>query len=491
MSGNLLSKLIETLTKSEKKHFRRFARMSGSDPDYLKLFDEIQGGKDPLSFSGTDLVNKKGYLKANLLKSLAYQSDSHEKQGFEFLDSIRRLKEKGLYKLASKEIRKAKGWAKKHEEFEVWLKLVRWEIEMGGTSEGLVKEEIEIISLQDNLLEYHKLKARTRAALSEYHTPDPKISMVRSILTSKYLEDESCAKSIRAKQDFYWIKKTCFLLLENFKAAESFSWKLIGIYEEQAKQKHISDTILIRELGDLWKLTTKTENKDLNDEVSRKINSFRGSSLEAEAFYYDRFVLSEFIVAFEVGNFDRCLKYSITIENKLPEIEQVLGERKKQRIQYFLAYFYFLIGDFIQAQKWIRKIILRKKADVLLPIMDLSNLLNLVILYEVGDIDLLESKLRSISRQFRINPPKFKYFEEIVILFKRLSRVPLESHIEEISKSLIRMNEMKEEPFESKAFRSFDLTIWMESKQLKLSANQVIKNRNSTAKGRLVDSRPG
>ena len=491
MSGNLLSKLIETLTKSEKKHFRRFARMSGSDPDYLKLFDEIQAGKDPLSFSGTDLVNKKGYLKTNLLKSLAYQSDSLEKQGFEFLDSIRSLKEKGLYKLATKEIRKAKAWAKKHEEFEVWLKLVRWEIEMGGSTEKLIKEEMEIIGLQENLLEYQKLKARTRAALSEYHTPDPKISMAGRILTSEYLEDESCAKSKQAKQDFYWTKKTCFILLENFKAAESFSWKLIGIYEKQVQQNYISETILIKELGDLWKLTIKAGNKDLNDEVSRKIYSFRGSSLEADAFYFDRFVFSEFIFDLEAGNFEKCLTDSITIEKKLPEIEQVIGESKKQHIQYSLAYFHFLRGDYINAQKWIRKLILRKKADVLLPIMDLSTLLNLVILYEVNDIDLLESRLRSISRQFRANPPKFEYFSEIVTVFKKLSNSPIKSHIHEISNSLIRMNKMKEDPFQSKAFRSFDLTIWMESKQLKLSPQQIIKNRISTSNGSIVESRLG
>src|ERR1700741_2127839 len=109
-----LGKLINSLTKSEKRYFRMFSDMQSGEKSYLKLFDAIEklgdwdDNKLKKAFAGEDFVKRlpsvKNYLGTQILRTLRviYSGETAEFQVKEMIDYVAIMYEKRLFRHCTK-----------------------------------------------------------------------------------------------------------------------------------------------------------------------------------------------------------------------------------------------------------------------------------------------------------------------------------------------------------------------------------------------------
>src|SRR5262249_22023869 len=109
-----LVRLVNALTKSEKRYFKMFTDLQGGEKSYIKLFDAIDklGDCDDEKlkemFPREDFIKRlpavKNYLYSNILKSLRviYSGETVDSQLKGMLDDVTILYEKRLYRQCGK-----------------------------------------------------------------------------------------------------------------------------------------------------------------------------------------------------------------------------------------------------------------------------------------------------------------------------------------------------------------------------------------------------
>lgn len=124
-----LFELVKSLSKTEKRYFKRFATLHGeSDKDYIRLFDDLLKlstfyeadlkGAYSKSYSGNFGMLKE-LLFQQVMKSLTvyHASSSIELELVAIISEIKILQKKGLLAIASKKVAKGIKLCKEHERF--------------------------------------------------------------------------------------------------------------------------------------------------------------------------------------------------------------------------------------------------------------------------------------------------------------------------------------------------------------------------------------
>lgn len=131
--------LIRSLGKNEKRHFRLFSSSTGESPNYLRLFDAIDGQERydeaaiRAQFEGEKFIRQltttKNYLRNLILKSLRnyHSAISRSAELRDILRNVEILYHKGLFRLCRSEIGRGKRIAEACEDFTALYELRTWE----------------------------------------------------------------------------------------------------------------------------------------------------------------------------------------------------------------------------------------------------------------------------------------------------------------------------------------------------------------------------
>jgi hypothetical protein len=119
-----------------------------------------------------------------------------------------------------------------------------------------------------------------------------------------------------------------------------------------------------------------------------------------------------------MGEFGMGIENLIEIERELKEFGKNLIKEDKLYFFYLIAYGYFGAGKYDDALVWINRILNDRDVDRNSNLYTKSKILNLIIHYELGNLDLLDYLIRSAHRFF--NKHNFSGQEEkIVVQFLR------------------------------------------------------------------------
>ena len=218
-----LHKLIQTMSKSEKRYFKRHAQIGKkSPPKYVQLFDLLNKQET----YDEQAVKKKGFTSddKNVLSEKVMDAihimQLHKSVDAELrllLDYFSILYTKRHWQLLGKYIRKAKQIAKENERFSVLLEILKWEQTLlfktvktgfGEKINELVREKEVVLEQYKNELKYYDLSMQIDALLVEdaqFNKPETQEEF-NQLANSPLLHPNTKPLSKRAMIDYYYVK---------------------------------------------------------------------------------------------------------------------------------------------------------------------------------------------------------------------------------------------------------------------------------------------
>jgi len=154
-----------------------------------------------------------------------------------------------------------------------------------------------------------------------------------------------------------------------------------------------------------------------------------------------------------------------------------LNRARQAELCLYTALIYFGNSEYHKAHKFLNQIILRGKNYYYLPLYRTIRLVNLMILYKLGDFDLIKYEIRSMKRDLLDAAKDYKIER---FLFKFLSKqLPTIAKKREqlLEKTMKEINEINQDVFEKQILRIFDFTAWVESLLRKVPLSEVLQDR--------------
>lgn len=154
-----------------------------------------------------------------------------------------------------------------------------------------------------------------------------------------------------------------------------------------------------------------------------------------------------------------------------------LNRARQADLCLYTSLVYFGNSEYHKAHKFLNQIILRGKNFYYLPLYRTIRLVNLMILYKLGDFDLIRYEIRSMKRDSTDTTSNYKIER---FLFKFLTReLPLVSAKRQqlLVRTLKEFNDINQDVFEKQILRIFDFTAWVESVIRKVPLADVLRER--------------
>jgi hypothetical protein len=152
-----------------------------------------------------------------------------------------------------------------------------------------------------------------------------------------------------------------------------------------------------------------------------------------------------------------------------------LSRARQAELCLYTSLIYFGNSEYQKAHKFLNQIILQGNNYYYLPLYRTIRLVNLIILYELGDIELIRYETRSMKRDFNYTGKDYKIEK---YLFKFLIKeLPAAGQKRKrlLDSTLKEFGEIQKDVFEMQILRIFDFTSWVESKIRKVSLGEMLE----------------
>ncbi len=249
--SHFLYDLIKSLTKSEKIHFKRYAKshVGKEDKNYLKIYDAIEGLKNydkevlPNLFKGTTIEkyqsSEVNYLNDKILLSLSNYNLNRSKRnkiqkGILILEA---LSAKGFKKEALKKLKVLKTNAYKQEEFTGILRLIELEeiilfkqgiISYKDKLEALGQQRNEINAIIQNINTYHMLRQEVREFQFSEHLFDAEMKTLKEFKNQPLIKNIDNCLSKKSTEHWYYINVLINYLQSDFKTGLNISYSYVN-----------------------------------------------------------------------------------------------------------------------------------------------------------------------------------------------------------------------------------------------------------------------
>jgi tetratricopeptide (TPR) repeat protein len=168
------------------------------------------------------------------------------------------------------------------------------------------------------------------------------------------------------------------------------------------------------------------------------------------------------------------------ISQGLDLFEEKINKEKQLLFTYNMAYSHFGVGEYRTALKYINEVLNDNEKQLRQDIYSFSRIFNLIIHFELKNMDFLEYDLKSAARYLNKYPKDYQVEKLFITHIKMLSR---EEDLEAQKAIFVRFNEkltqLLQDDKENVILEYFDLLAWTNSKIEKISFSEAIKNRIS------------
>lgn len=502
-----LHELIKYLSKSEKRYFKIISSRHtiGEENNYIVLFDylEQQQNYDEEAlfahFKGEAFLNKFSVTKKRLYDHILNALDSFhagaslDAQIYRMIHGADILYNKSLYEQSRRQLRSAEKLALKHDKYnllaEISLKQKRLLESTGATD----PKEVEQILSNDILFhekslthdKFWNLKSRLFNLLSSKGVSRTQEDLVKF----KEIIDD-LLKTTRKKELYFdtqylynHIYSAYYFATGNFPDCYKYLQENLALFESKPEviedkpnryfsiltnaifvatrlKKAREAQILLKKLKEMPGQYTLSSNEDLKIKLFSSTNSIELTILTLK------------------GDFKDALKLVPVIEEGLRLYDDKITSSRKAFMHFKIATVYFITGDMHNALKWINRILNDSTLDKQEDILSFSQLMSLLIHFEMKNEDLLPYALRSAQRFLKTRNRLYD-FESIFLKF--LNKVNKAKDIfkqETLFEELYReMAQFKEDSLQSVAFEYFDFVLWAEAKMKNTPLQELIHLR--------------
>ncbi|MBI2269244.1 MAG: hypothetical protein HYU69_02685 [Bacteroidetes bacterium] len=486
-SSNLFD-LIKSLTKQEKISFTLYTKRNEKKLVYIKLFETINNRgeyneeyiRKLMGLTSSHLSELKNYLYNLILESLEIH---HKESNAEIIlhrtvIHIHILYKKGLYSQCLKLVKKAYKIAEVEENFSVMTELYYWESLLAQKNRNILelknalknKDRIrECFTKNYNLFEYTELKLQAALLIvqRQIFLNRAETTKVNTILSHKLLSDGSGIMSDKARVQYYQIKNVLFASLCDFVSSNQILDQFIQFMEDK---QGITSSNLSTYCNTLHNKIVFTLSINKFEEAQKNLKKLdHAIMLKKQLDKTDLHVtlLSYYTLSsglyIKTGEFQKGLEYISLLKkdfifNNLPKSKQLI-------LHHNCAYLFIGTNAFRNALSELNAIV-NTATDERSDIFSFAKILLLIVHYELNNMELLESLIRSTLRYFLKKGNLFK-FEKAIINFigKKLPRVNGKKELIAAFKDLKEeLMSLSHDSVEKSAFEYFDFISWLESK---------------------------
>lgn len=491
MKSHSIFRLVETLSPSEKRHFRIFANrhVIGESNNYLALFDAIQdseaGKMDGLKNNYADadfmpqLTYNLHYLNSLLLRSLeAFRYESNVLSKLRgMLSQAELLIEKLLFDQADKLLRRLIKQAKAYEAFAILLEALSLRRKvlrrLGGNAMSIDLPELHfeynsclaLMMNESSILElYDLIFIRTQQGPESKQNQ----SQVAGLLEDSRLKDFSYAKTFNGKLAWHFIHAFSNGLNGRYQLAAPHYQSILDLWEANPLQSKLTPERYAMAMIDMLNSGYRLDDYRHFETLLKRIRSLENIPKTIQ------------IRIFWISNNLEVLWYMNTLQlNAATEVvrnwEDIL-EAYQSKVDpasilsytYNICILHFVKEDFSGAMKWLNRILNYPKTVARKDIRRFARILILILHFELDNLLGVEAELLAL-RRFQKQEGGANALELLQMeLIKKLARLP---NVEWKAAFEIALENLQK--LDSALFGWKEVLIWMLSK---VKGNRIAEN---------------
>lgn len=494
MTLDTLIRLTKSLSGSEKRYFKIYTNKQTGNKDYLGLFniiDQVSGSDSTFvkqQFNKlhpqSSLNNTARYLLKLMTDSLI-QSKTEKDNFFQLLHEIMRIKilqERSLSQdghILLKKIRKAASISQQH-----LIEYLTYREELNYSSDSnfqdtndkmLVENQMkakDILKMLNHIHDHHSLFELLKYRLVHFGkiSSDEEKKRLNDLMLSEMILVAGKSKNSFAAQKLHLLFQSFFFTdIGDYHSALRTFYSLNKLFEENLKLLDNPPIDYITALnGILNILNTFRKFEDIHFYIAKVAQLDQSYYPE-----YFRFQVKKTIAVYELAIFtgekkwEEAVGYINGLDDAILKTYEMIDEEKQWELYFYCSLVFFANKEWKKAHQYISEVMQHHKMQPQLFICKAIRLLNIIIYYEIGDIDYLEYEIRSYKRLFGKKHPLLKTEKLLLkaILAKpsiKRKRLPLLEH-KKIKKEI---NEISTDKYEKQLLKYFDFPDWIQNKIL-------------------------
>lgn len=509
-----LFQLVQSLEKSEKRHFKLYIKRSSSNENLkiIQLFDALDKMEEydekvllkKLSpVTKPQLANLKAHLYKQLLASLRLLKTTVniDLQLSELLDNARVLYYKGLKLQSFKMLERAKDLAKTNHKYNFLAQVISLE------------KKIETLHITRSSLEKTEQLANEAAEISVHIDNVIKLSNLALLLYRWYVqngharnkEDEKGVRSFFKNMlppnpekitDFYerlyLYQSYCWyaFIRQDFLMYYRYSKRWVDLFYEEPAMVTVETGHYIKGMHTLLNALFNLRSFQMFQVVLKRFEKFAATPSSNT---HDNFRVHTFIYInaaklnwhLMTGTFAAGLALVPKIQAGLDQYASYIDLHRILVFNYKISELYFGNGDYATCIDYLQKII-NEHGNLRIDLQCYARLLHLMAHYELGNDSIIESLTRSVYR-FMAKMKNLSIVEEEIFKFIRSTfNLSIKKLKPELENFLYNIKHLEGSRFETRAFSYLDVISWVESKVYEKPMHVIVHEKYLNAKQRIT-----
>ncbi len=501
-----LFRLVKSLTKSEKRYFKLFTHLQKGSKKYALLFDAIDGQSEydekalKEQFRDEKFVRQfnvaKHYLYNLVLKSLRiYHSDANTRLELkEWLRNAEILRDKGLHSQAQAMLRKvidnASVTGNYLSHIEALDRIHREVPEMCFTAEGvenLFAQKLQVVDELRNTLEYSHLYHNLMVPiLYDFPRCREQFEALNKVMEDPLLETEDNAFSLTAKLLYHAIHLMYSYVHGNDQGSNYHAARVCTLHEEHPEYLKERPFIYLSALDYLLRSSSvRGDQEEVYSGIQRleaaaeqlsesnRIKSDRISALAKEIRLRNLLALH-----MNRGEYDTSLEIIPELEECVMNTSNNYLASQRPWVKHAISSLLFAQGDHYAALDYNTPLALEHDPKTHHLVYLTAKMMNIMIHYELENIDLVEQLIRSVRKYVDSLVGEFQVERHILDILSKLINIPDRSQRRLLlMDSHKQLQEMSEDPLERAAFSYFDYTSWFESRFRNQTIAEIVSEK--------------
>ena len=502
-----LLKLIASLNRAEKRHFRLFVKrnqQANSQILFLQLFDimERTGEYDEVyllkrikGIKKSQLSNLKAHLYKQLLTSLRLLNRNKDEEITlrENIDYARILYNKGLYRQSLDILDKAKKRALDIEMHTIALEVAQFEKFIEGqyitrSIEGRAEELGQICT--ELTQKISDTDAWSNLALRLYGlylkiglvSNEQDYNMVKTFFKgqqpkTRYDELDFWGK-IYFCQSYAWMHLMCHEIPQSYRYTDRW----VQLYRDDPAMIDVNPALYLKgihnklaSLFNMWqydKFVEELQQLDLFPHQYDLTNDVNVQGLY-HLYQFDHQIRKHYME----GTFKEGLGLVPQIMEVIRDDRYNWDQHRVMIFHYRIACLYFGSGDNDTAIDYLNEIINQRSPNYRSDIQAYARILSLICHFEMGNVQLVEYQVKSVYR-FLAKVEHLQETQQLIFRFlRRIPKIREEQLKGEFIKLKAKLDKVKERPFEKRPFTFLDIPSWLESKIEGVTVQEVIREK--------------
>lgn len=506
-----LFQLIKSLTKGEKRHFRLTASLQKGEKNYLRLFDAIEQMEEyderalKAQFGNERFVRQfnvaKGYLYNMILKSLrvCYADYNANAEARDLLKSISILFEKGLIPQAAKLVQKVLALA---HEFGLQLVLIEalyWQGKVDDgilrTKEGVTQNFSELYAAVDQYrasLMAEEALFRIRLALPDDSSRTKAQQIEAGYWMQQVKEINKVAPNSLSVQ--YWSLLSGFLYWigeQDLLAAHQAIMQLVEVFEQNpswCRERAGSYVMVLHNLAASQRMLYDEEGLKLTITKMRQVTELicaetRPVGLHLRTYLFLTTCLHRLRILNRMGEFHQATLLAPEINQGIEDYGNHLSDELTNACHLALAEAYFGAGQYRQALEYNNRVLMSPPPELRRLAWENARLFNLMIHYELGNMDLIEHLIRSAYRYFSLQPNQTQFHRIALACFRRLMRMRTQQELQAIFvQTQQELAVLRLDPYESAMQEVHRFGLWLTAKTTGANLSELSRTEYEMSK---------